>query len=58
LQFKDLLISYAQAFNKANNRVGPLFTNPFKRVLVSDETHLTSLIVYIHANTAKHKIKK
>jgi putative transposase len=58
LQFKDLLISYAQAFNKANKRVGPLFINPFKRVFVNDETHLTSLIIYIHANTAKHKLDK
>jgi putative transposase len=57
LQFKDLLISYAQAFDKANNRVGPLFTNPFKRVLVTDEDHLTNLIIYIHSNTTKHNIK-
>jgi putative transposase len=55
-QFKDLLISYSQAFNKLFSRSGPLFANPFRRILVKDEAHFTNLIIYIHANTLKHKI--
>ncbi|MEO7313099.1 MAG: hypothetical protein ABIX01_22130 [Chitinophagaceae bacterium] len=55
-QFKDFFISYAMSFNKMFKRSGSLFISPIKRILLEDDSHLTHLIVYIHANILKHKI--
>ncbi|MBI1782838.1 MAG: hypothetical protein HYR66_15955 [Sphingobacteriales bacterium] len=57
-QFKDFFIAYAMAYNKMFNRRGALFINPFRRILVEDESHFTMLIIYIHANVLKHGVRK
>ena len=57
-QCKDFFISYAMAFNKVNKRAGSLFINPFRRIGITDDAHLTQLIIYIHANVLKHFKKK
>jgi hypothetical protein len=42
------------AFNKQHDRIGTLFQTPFKRGLVDNETYLSQLIYYIHANPQLH----
>ncbi|MFZ1527955.1 MAG: hypothetical protein WAT19_04335 [Ferruginibacter sp.] len=54
--WKDFFISYAMAYNKMYQRKGALFINPFRRIKVENEEHLTQLVVYIHANAVKHGI--
>lgn len=49
-QFSHLYNSYAQAFNKENQRKGSLFCNRHKRKLIDSEEYLKSLILYIHNN--------
>ena len=57
-QFSHLFNTYAQAFNKENNRKGSLFYNRFKRILVEDDVYLKKLIHYIHYNPVNHKFVK
>lgn len=56
LQLKDFFIAYAMAFNKSVKRSGSLFTKPFKRIEIKDDTHLINVIIYIHTNVVKHQI--
>ena len=53
-QFSHLFNSYAQAFNKENNRSGSLFEKPFKRKLIESEDYLKRLVYYIHHNSVHH----
>jgi len=55
-QFSHLFNSYAQAFNKENNRKGSLFYNRFKRKLIDSEKYFIKLIHYIHFNPVHHRI--
>ena len=57
-QFSHLFNSYAQAFNKENNRKGSLFYNRFKRILVEDEDYFIKLIHYINYNPVNHGFVK
>ncbi|RNL49644.1 hypothetical protein [Pedobacter jejuensis] len=54
--FKNFFQSYAMAYNVQQNRSGTLFQTPFKRVLINDESYLTQIIFYIHANPQKHTL--
>ena len=49
-QFSNLFNSYAQAFNKQNNRKGSLFLNRLKRKPIDTTEYLIKLIHYIHYN--------
>ena len=49
-KFSNLFNSYAQAYNKENDRRGSLFVNRYKRILISDKKYLLKLIHYIHYN--------
>ncbi|HGY54463.1 MAG TPA: hypothetical protein ENK44_02050 [Caldithrix abyssi] len=53
-QFRKFFISYAQAINKQQNRIGSLFQKNFKRIRVDNKKYLTNLIYYIHANPQIH----
>jgi putative transposase len=53
-QFVNLFNAYAKAINKAYNRTGSLFENPFGRVPVTTEPYLVCLVAYIHQNPQKH----
>jgi putative transposase len=53
-QFSNLFNAYAKAINRAYERTGSLFENPFGRVLVSSDAHFCRLITYIHQNPQKH----
>ena len=55
-QFNRLFISYARNYNKVADQEGHLFLRPFKRILVEDDSHLSRLIIYIHANPVKHMV--
>jgi putative transposase len=57
-QFNRLFIGYTLALNKRNNSKGHLFNRPFKRIEIKDNSHLTQLFVYIHANVMKHGLQK
>jgi REP element-mobilizing transposase RayT len=52
-QFSHCFNSYAQAFNKENGRMGSLFANRFKRILIESDEHFKTLIIYIHNNPVK-----
>jgi REP element-mobilizing transposase RayT len=54
-QFANLFSSYTQAFNKMYKRRGSLFIPNFKRPEITDNTYLTSVIVYIHFNPVNHR---
>ena len=53
-QFRKLFQSYAQAFNKQQDRTGTLFQTPFKRALVDSDKYFAQLVHYIHANPQLH----
>ena len=53
-QFKNLLISYAKAFNKMYNRKGSLFLDNLNRKLIDSEEYFTRTIRYIHLNPVTH----
>lgn len=55
-QYKDFFVCYARSYNNMFARQGALFTNPFRRIHVKNNTHFTTLIVYLHANMVKHGI--
>lgn len=53
-QLSRVFNSYSQAFNKENNRHGPLIESPFKRKVITSEDYLRSTIIYIHQNPMTH----
>ncbi len=53
-ELSNVLISYAKAYNKVYNRKGSLWIKPTKRFLVTNETHLKTVIKYIHCNPINH----
>lgn len=57
-RFASFFNGYAQAINKSYNRTGGLFEEPFRRVLISNESYLAELIFYIHNNPEKHGFVK
>lgn len=55
-QMKRFLSSYAQAFNKQQDRHGSVFQKRFKRVSIKNESHLMYLIAYLHYNPIHHGV--
>ena len=53
-QFGNLFNAYAKAINRAYDRTGSLFTNPFGRVEVTSDAHFVRVVTYIHQNPQKH----
>jgi putative transposase len=49
-KFGNVFNTYAQAYNKENDRKGSLFKNRFKRKKISEQKYLLELILYIHLN--------
>ena len=42
--------------NKKYGRTGSLLEKPFKRIKITDENYLKTLILYIHLNPENHQI--
>lgn len=56
-QIGKLISSYTQAFNKVENRHGPLFESPFKRKKIKSEEYLRNCLIYIHQNPLELGVK-
>ena len=56
-QFSHLFNAYARAFNAQEKRTGALFERPFKRIEVDNDLYFKHLVVYIHRNPVKHKLR-
>lgn len=54
--FSNFFNAYAKAINKAYTRTGSLFQECFKRILISDESYLINLILYVHLNPEHHSM--
>jgi REP element-mobilizing transposase RayT len=52
--FGNFFNAYAKAYNKKYNRRGTLFETPFKRSLITSESHFLSTLRYIHQNPVRH----
>jgi hypothetical protein len=55
-QFRKFFITYSQAINKQQGRVGSLFQKNFKRIEITSERYFAYLVYYIHANPQLHRI--
>lgn len=55
---RRLLTGYAVAFNRRHRRVGHLFQNRYKSVLVEEETYFLELVRYVHLNPLRAKVVK
>ena len=55
---QKLLTGYAVSFNKKYKRVGRLFQNRFKSILVEEEPYFLELVRYIHLNPLRSGIVK
>jgi REP element-mobilizing transposase RayT len=47
---RSLLTGYAGAFNRRHKRVGHLFQNRYKSIVVEDDPYLLELVRYLHLN--------
>jgi len=47
---------YASAFNRTHRRVGYLFQNRFKNILVEEERYFLELVRYIHLNPVRSRL--
>lgn len=54
--FSNLFNAYTKAINKKYARTGSLLEKPFKRIRISDEHYLKTLILYIHLNPENHGV--
>jgi putative transposase len=56
--FRRFGISYSQAINKQEGRMGSLFMKPVKRIRVSSDKYFRNLVAYIHRNPFYHGISR
>ena len=57
-QLSHFFNSYSQSVNKACNRHGKLFEEPFRRIEVNSDEYFTTLLYYIHFNAQHHRMIK
>ncbi|MCP4709181.1 MAG: hypothetical protein GY869_11195, partial [Planctomycetes bacterium] len=53
-QFSNFFNSYAKSINKTYGRIGSLFQDRFKRIVVDNPVYFDRLIYYIHRNSQYH----
>jgi putative transposase len=53
---RSLLTGYAGAFNRHHHRVGHLFQNRYKSIVVEDDPYLLELVRYLHLNPLRAKL--
>jgi REP element-mobilizing transposase RayT len=52
---RSLLTGYAGAFNRRHHRVGHLFQNRYKSIVLEEEPYLLELVRYLHLNPLRAK---
>jgi len=55
-RFRHFLLGYAKAVNKQQTRTGSLFQKIFRRLSITSDGYMTTLIGYIHRNPLHHGI--
>jgi len=53
---RALLTGYAGAFNRRHKRVGHLFQNRYKSIVVEEEPYLRELVRYLHLNPLRAQV--
>src|SRR4030042_1544158 len=53
---RRLLTGYAMGFNRRHGRVGHLFQNRYKSVVVEEERYFLALVRYIHRNPLRAEL--
>jgi len=53
---RSLLTGYAGAFNRRHRRVGHLFQNRYRSIVVEEESYLLELVRYVHLNPLRAKV--
>ena len=53
---RSLLTGYAGAFNRRHKRVGHLFQNRYRSIVVEEEPYLLELVRYLHLNPVRAKV--
>jgi REP element-mobilizing transposase RayT len=53
---RSLLTGYAGAFNRRHRRVGHLFQNRYKSIVVEEEPYLLELVRYLHLNPLRARV--
>jgi len=53
---RSLLTGYAGAFNRRHKRVGHLFQNRYKSIVVDEAVYLLELVRYIHLNPVRTQV--
>ncbi len=53
-QVNSFMVSYANTYNNRSERRGGVFQQPFRRSIITEESHLQQAIIYTHANAQKH----
>lgn len=53
---RSLLTGYAGAFNRRHRRVGHLFQNRYKSIVVEEKPYLLELVRYLHLNPLRAKV--
>jgi putative transposase len=53
---RSLLTGYAGAFNRRHHRVGHLFQNRYKSIVVEEAPYLLELVRYLHLNPLRAKV--
>ena len=54
LRFSDWFNAYAKAYNTLYGRHGSLFQRPFRRIPVTTDSYLVTLVRYLHRNPQRH----
>jgi putative transposase len=52
---RSFLTGYAGAFNRRHKRIGHLFQNRYKSIVVEEEPYLLDLVRYLHLNPIRAK---
>jgi REP element-mobilizing transposase RayT len=53
---RGLLTGYAGAFNRRHHRIGHLFQNRYKPIVVEEEPYLLELVRYLHLNPLRARV--
>jgi putative transposase len=55
-QVNSFMVSFANFTKNKYSHHGGLFQKPFKRIKIETDAHLQQAIIYVHANSVKHKV--